>query len=113
MTNYKINELNYLPPLKIGLNEKMEYNRVAVKLNRQIEKRRLQEYAEDMSMISSSEDLLVDKKNVELRKDSINYQRIIDNDYPSFSDHEINFFVNLLKFRAESMGIKLSDKQLS
>ncbi len=112
LSKLKIGELTYIPPLKIGLNEKKEYNRIAILLNREIEKRRLQEYANEIGMLSSSESLLVSNEDVGFKNDLINYQRIIKVDYPAFSDQELNYLIGRLKFQAEVMKIKLTDEQL-
>lgn len=103
-------EMHFLPPLKIGFQVKLEYNGIATILNRQIEKKEINAYANDIEALSSNDNLF--KVKDALQQSLLSYRRIIELDYPKFGDQNIKYLIHLLQFHATLLGIPLSEQQL-
>lgn len=107
-------EVNFLPPSTVGFQEKLNYNGFAWVLNRQIEKRAIQDHIKNLEELSSPDDfLLKEEDRIKLKNDVISYKKITEFDYPSLTEQEINYFIKVVLFQAKLLGISLSEEQLA
>lgn len=98
--------MDFSPPIKLNTEQKVEYNKAAYVLNKEMEKRALEEYTNDIAGLASDSLFTTEKSNQGLKISLLGYRNMIDLDYPKLTDKDIAYYIKTLDFHAKLLGVQ-------